>query len=81
MRIQFDPGKDAANRTKHGFSLAFASELDWDDALVWVDERQAYGETRMIALAPRTGTSTALRSWTGARCVESSACGAPTEER
>lgn len=32
-----------------------AAELDWDAALVWVDERHDYGELRMIALAPDTG--------------------------
>ena len=32
-----------------------ASELDWDQALVWVDDRYEYGELRMIALAPDTG--------------------------
>jgi uncharacterized DUF497 family protein len=55
MRIEFDPAKDASNREKHGLSLALASELDWDAALVWVDERFAYGELRMVALAPDTG--------------------------
>jgi uncharacterized DUF497 family protein len=52
MEIEFDPVKDAANQIKHGVSLALAVELDWDAALVWVDERFDYGETRMIALAP-----------------------------
>lgn len=28
--------------------------LEWDSALVWVDERYEYGELRMIALAPET---------------------------
>ena len=55
MRIDFDPAKDASNREKHGLSLALALELDWDAAMVWVDDRQPYGERRMIALAPRTG--------------------------
>lgn len=55
MRIDFNPGKDAVNIGKHGLSLAMAVELDWNDALVWVDERQNYGEMRMIALAPKTG--------------------------
>ena len=55
MRIEFDPVKDAANRQKHGVSLAVAGELDWDAALVWVDDRFEYGETRIIALAPRAG--------------------------
>ena len=55
MRFEFDPAKDAANRAKHGVSLAMAGELDWEAALVWVDERFEYGELRVIALAPKTG--------------------------
>jgi uncharacterized protein len=54
MRIEFDPAKDATNRAKHGVSLAMAGDLDWEAALVWVDERFEYRETRMIALAPKT---------------------------
>ena len=30
-----------------------AGELDWEAALVWVDERLEDSEMRMIALAPR----------------------------
>lgn len=55
MHIEFDPAKDAINREKHGLSLAFAAELDWDASLVWVDDRFEYGEKRMVALAPETG--------------------------
>ena len=55
MQIEFDPAKDAANLAKHGVSLALARELDWEAALVWVDERFEYGELRIIALAPKTG--------------------------
>ncbi len=55
MRIEFDPNKDAGNQSKHGVSLSLASELDWEAALVWVDDRFEYGELRMIALAPKTG--------------------------
>jgi uncharacterized DUF497 family protein len=54
MRIEFDPAKDAANRAKHGVSLSTAADLDWEAALVWVDERFEYGEMRMVALVPRT---------------------------
>ena len=54
MRIEFDPAKDEANKTKHGLSLALAGDLDWEAALVWVDDRFEYNETRMIALAPKT---------------------------
>ena len=56
MQIEFDPTKDASNVLKHGVSLALAGELDWDAALVWVDDRADYRETRMIALAPKTET-------------------------
>jgi uncharacterized DUF497 family protein len=48
-------GKRRGQRVKHGVSLAIACELDWDAALVWVDERFKYGELRLIALAPNTG--------------------------
>mgnify|MGYP000162017534 CR=1 FL=1 len=54
MRFEFDPAKDASNQSKHGVSLSVAGELDWDAALVWVDERFEYTETRMVALAPKT---------------------------
>ncbi|MGB7180709.1 MAG: BrnT family toxin [Burkholderiaceae bacterium] len=56
MEIEFDPVKDRENRAKHGVSLALAEELDWDAALVWIDDRFEYGELRMIALAPETET-------------------------
>ena len=56
MKIEFDPVKDDSNTAKHGVSLTLAAELDWNAALVWVDERFDYGEVRMIALAPQTGT-------------------------
>ncbi len=56
MLIEFDPVKDASNQTKHGLSLDMAIELDWESALVWVDERFEYNEMRMVALAPKTAT-------------------------
>ena len=31
-----------------------AVELDWEAALVWVDDRFEYSEMRMIALAPNS---------------------------
>jgi uncharacterized DUF497 family protein len=54
VQFEFDPHKDQLNLHKHGVSLALASELDWDAALLWVDNRRDYGEMRMLALAPRT---------------------------
>jgi len=54
--IEFDPQKNLLNQTKHGMPLAFAAQLDWDAALVWLDERFDDAEYRMIALAPETQT-------------------------
>ena len=52
MQSDFDPGKDAANLSKHGLSMAAAAGLSWEAALVWLDDRADYGEVRMVALAP-----------------------------
>jgi uncharacterized DUF497 family protein len=49
-----DPTKDQLNLDKHGVSLGLASDLDWDAALLWIDDRREYGETRILALAPWT---------------------------
>lgn len=54
MRIEFDPEKGASNLEKHGVSLELAGQLDWEAALVWIDDRFPYAELRMIALAPET---------------------------
>ena len=56
MLIEFDPVKDKANLAKHGVSLALAGKLDWDAALVGLDDRFDYGEMRMTALAPEANT-------------------------
>jgi uncharacterized DUF497 family protein len=39
IEFDFDPGKDATNLSKHGFSLAAAAQLCWEAALVWIDDR------------------------------------------
>jgi uncharacterized DUF497 family protein len=54
MRVEFDAAKGARDRAKHGMSLAVASELDWEAARVWVDDRFEYEELRMIALARKS---------------------------
>ena len=51
MKITFDPAKDATNAAKHGVSLADATNLDWNTALIWPDGRKDYGEQRMSGLA------------------------------
>ena len=56
MLIDFDPAKDKLNRAQHCLSLAFATKLVWDEALVWVDSRYEYDEIRMIGLVPEGNT-------------------------
>ena len=50
MEIVFDPAKDVANRNKHGVSLAEASCLEWESAVIWPDTRREYGEARMAGI-------------------------------
>jgi len=49
MELDFDPGNDMSNLSKHGFFLAAAAKLSWDAALIWIDNRADYGELRMVA--------------------------------
>lgn len=49
MEITFDPAKDADNIAKHGLSLADAHRLEMGEAVVEVDDRADYGETRFRA--------------------------------
>jgi len=52
MQIIFDLQKDQTNTEKHGVSLALAEQLEWDNLIAIEDNRQDYGETRMIGFAP-----------------------------
>jgi uncharacterized DUF497 family protein len=52
VKIEFDDGKDFANRRKHGISLALAFQLSWAKRLSWVDRRFDYGEVRLAAVVP-----------------------------
>ncbi|MDD2991325.1 MAG: hypothetical protein PHI64_20500 [Zoogloea sp.] len=81
MEIEFDPIKSIANQAKHGVSLAPGSELDWDAALVWIDERYGYDEVRMIALAPRPTPCTTWRLWIVVKRAGSSASAMPLAAR
>lgn len=50
IRIEFDPAKDAANRAKHGVSLADARLVLAGDLIEQSDDRFSYGEDRFIAV-------------------------------
>ena len=55
MEVEFDGGKDEANRRKHGISLAAAAEMDFLLAQIIPDDRRDYGEARLWAVAPISG--------------------------
>ena len=48
--IEFDPAKDAINRTKHGLSLAAAAALFGGPILREIDDRFDYDEERWLAV-------------------------------
>jgi uncharacterized DUF497 family protein len=50
INVTYDQIKDAANKAKHGISLALANALEWETALIWTDNRKDYGEVRQCAL-------------------------------
>lgn len=58
--IEFDPAKDASNLAKHGISLSEASEFDFANAVVTVDDRFDYGEVRFRAFAYANGQGRCL---------------------
>jgi len=55
MLIEWDETKRAENITKHGVDFAAVETFDWSVALVRGDTRHAYGEMRLIAMAPIGG--------------------------
>jgi uncharacterized protein len=50
MDVSFDPEKDKRNRRERGLSFERASEFDFDTALLRIDDRRVYGETRTLAV-------------------------------
>ena len=50
IRIEFGRNKNEANIAKHGIDMASAIDFEFDTAVVSVDRRKSYGETRNIAL-------------------------------
>jgi uncharacterized DUF497 family protein len=51
----FNPAKDAANRAKHGVSLALPEILFADPHLLTTDDRFNYGEVRELAFGRISG--------------------------
>ncbi|MGO8798861.1 MAG: BrnT family toxin [Roseiarcus sp.] len=50
FEFEWDEDKAAANLTKHGVSFLTAAELFANERIEKIDDREAYGELRFIAL-------------------------------
>lgn len=50
MRYEFDPAKLAANVAKHGVWFSAADDFEWETAVVRIDDRNRYGESRLVAM-------------------------------
>ena len=53
--ITFDPAKSRRNIAERGLSFELAAELDWETALIRIDNRRDYGEARYLAMAKGEG--------------------------
>jgi uncharacterized protein len=69
--IEYDPVKSAENKRLRGFGFDAALLLFDGPFIEEVDDRQAYGETRFIAIGPLPGLGdrlfVAVYTWRGAR--------------
>ena len=55
MRFTWEPAKSEANLRDRGFDFAFATQIFDGPTLQRVDNRQDYGETRVIAIGMADG--------------------------
>ena len=49
MSISYDPNKNKRNIKLRGLNFDRVSDLDWDNAWIFEDERDEYNERRFIA--------------------------------
>jgi uncharacterized DUF497 family protein len=52
VKYSFDQAKLAANVARHGVWFAEAERFEWADAVIVIDSRMRYGESRLVATAP-----------------------------
>ena len=55
MRFEFDPAKNIVNIAKHGVDLALAGAFELENAMIHVDDRRNYSETRYVAIGYLNG--------------------------
>lgn len=47
--MEWDAAKSERNRAERGFGFEIAYQFDWQHAVIRVDDRKDYGETRLRA--------------------------------
>ena len=50
MRYEFDHAKQASNVAKHGVWFSAAEDFEWETAQIEIDDREIYGEARLVAV-------------------------------
>jgi hypothetical protein len=50
VQISFDPAKGERNAAERGLPFELAAEFDFETALIWIDRRFSYSETRWVAI-------------------------------
>ncbi|MEZ2329915.1 BrnT family toxin [Mesorhizobium sp. RCC_202] len=53
MRFEWDAAKARANKAKHGVDFELAPEFDFANAVIAIDDREIYGEERLVAKGDR----------------------------
>ena len=49
MQYEFDPKKQAQNVAKHQVWFVLMDDFEWDTAIIMIDDRRQYAETRFRA--------------------------------
>ena len=55
MRYEWDEAKATANHAKHGVAFENVKDFEWESALVTVDARRKYRESRLVAASTIRG--------------------------
>lgn len=50
MQVSFDPAKSERNAAERGLPFDLATEFDFESAVIWIDNRFDYPETRWLAI-------------------------------
>jgi uncharacterized DUF497 family protein len=55
MNIEFDPIKNAKNIAERGLNFEHVVDFEFETAIIWIDSRKTYPETRISALGLLSG--------------------------